>query len=334
MKQLYISLSIVLSVSTANTLMSQSGSQTFTTSGTFAVPAGVTTVNIQVVGAGGSGGSNGAGGGGGGGYASGAYAVTPLNSIPVTIGTGGSGPSGGTTSVGTLISATGGSNGTNIANPNIGGGGNGGTGIGGTVANRTGGAGGGGYYTYFGGGGGGAAGALNDGSPGGNTIAWSGICITPGGTGGTGGGAPGGNGGKGAGFTDANCNVTDPSAGGSNYGGGGGGANGNGGGPGTGANGYCYISWGTTAIDDISGNENIVIYPNPASNLLHIENINTGINNQYMKIEIINLIGQVVFQSEIKNLKSIIDISSIAKGIYFLQLQTEDGLINKKIVIQ
>lgn len=224
--------------------------QTYSVSGaySFTVPASVTTLTIEVVGAGGSGGVNGAGGGGGGGYAKGIYTVTPGAVLSVNVGAGGGGAGSGTSNVGSLISATGGANGTTVSNPSIGGGGAGGVGTGGTISNYTGGTGGGGYWTYFGGGGAGAAGSVSNGTNGGNTIAWTGVCQTPGGSAGTGGGAPGGNGGKGAGFTDSGCNVTNPSAGGVNFGGGGGGGNGSGGGPGTGSVGYCQISWlGCTA---------------------------------------------------------------------------------------
>lgn len=218
--------------------------QTYTVPGlyTFTVPASVTSVTIEVVGGGGSGGGNGGGGGGGGGYAKGSYNVIPGATLAVQVGAGGS-SSAGTSSVSGLISATGGANGVSVSNPNIGGGGAGGTGTGGNIANYTGGNGGGGYWTYFGGGGAGAAGSVSNGTNGGNTIAWTGVCQTPGGSAGTGGGAPGGNGGKGAGFTDSGCNISNPSAGGANFGGGGGGGNGNGGGAGTGAGGYCQISW-------------------------------------------------------------------------------------------
>jgi len=224
--------------------------QVFTSSGTFVVPPGIynDTITIEVLGAGGSGGGNGTGGGGGGGYARGKYHVSAGDTLHITIGMGGGGPILGSTYVDSLIGATGGANGISVSNPNIGGGGAGGTGVNGTEANYTGGGGGGGYYTYFGGGGGGAAGSSGNGNVGGNTIPWTGICLTPGGTGGISGGAPGGNGGKGAGFTDINCNVTDSAEDGFNYGGGGGGGNGNSGPAGNGAPGYCRISWFTCSV--------------------------------------------------------------------------------------
>ncbi len=238
----------------------QSGIQEFTTSGAFEVPAGVTTLFIEVVGAGGSGGGNGTGGGGGGGYASGNYTVTPGEVFDVTIGSATIGD--GITQFEGILYATKGGTGVSVPNPEIGGGGTGGFGNGGNISNYTGGAGGGGYYTYFGGGGGGAAGAAGDGGVGGNTIAWVGICLTPGGDGGVSGGLPGGNGGKGAGFIDAFCGVSDPSAPGANYGGGGGGGNGNGGGPSSGADGYCRVVWcavdATTTLSETTITANTV----------------------------------------------------------------------------
>ena len=65
-------------------------SQSFTSSGTFSVPSGVTAVDVLVVAGGGSGGGGHSGGGGAGGlvYRPG-FPVTPGGSVPVTVGNGG-----------------------------------------------------------------------------------------------------------------------------------------------------------------------------------------------------------------------------------------------------
>lgn len=74
-----------------------SAMQIFTSSGTFTIPAGKTTVKVTVVGAGGGGGASsasstpGAGGGGGGTGISYLTSLTPGNTISVTIGSGGAG---------------------------------------------------------------------------------------------------------------------------------------------------------------------------------------------------------------------------------------------------
>jgi len=122
-------------------------SETFTSSGSWTVPAGVSSVTVFAVGGGGSGGSynaNGgyAGGGGGGGISSGKVDVTPGSVINYTVGAGGIGSisssgatgAGGNTTFGNII-AYGGQAGTGSAN--------GGGGIPGTGNYATGGVGGG-----------------------------------------------------------------------------------------------------------------------------------------------------------------------------------------------
>lgn len=215
-------------------------SQTYTTPGTYYL-YNVTQADITVIGAGGGGCNNGCGGGGGGGYAFKSFSSISTNPLVITVGSGGNagypGQDGGTTSVSSLISATGGK-GAPYSSSGIGG--DGGTGIGGTV-NYTGGKGGTGCYTYAGGGGGGAAGPSGNGSMGGSQ---SNPCYCPIGaaSGGTSGGSPAGNGGNAAGYASSGCTNAINATPGQNYGGGGGGGNGSGTPGSKGADGYCSLT--------------------------------------------------------------------------------------------
>lgn len=325
MNKLYTTIAATLIATTG--IHAQSTVQSFTTSGIFIVPSGVTSIVVECVGAGGNGAGNGGGGGGGGAYASGIYTVNPGDTLTVNVGVGGTGSVGGTTSVPDVgVFATGGDNGTVVANPNLGGGGIGGVATGGNFENFNGGNGGGGYWTYFGGGGGGAAGIMSAGGDGGNTITWSGICQTPGGAAGISGGAPGGNGGKGAGFTDANCNVTDPAASGLSYGGGGGGGNGNGGTAESGANGYCEISWGTNAVEKFNMHVSVAFGPNPFSDFITVRNTN---GNEYY--ELLNATGELIWSG---NNISTIDFSLLAAGIYIVRTTSENHVQTSKLIKQ
>ncbi|MBW9072240.1 MULTISPECIES: DUF2793 domain-containing protein [Agrobacterium] len=121
---------------------------TYAAAGSFpwVVPAGVRSVFVRVWGAGGGGGGSqnpgAAGGGGGGGYAEGYVAVTPGDTVIVTVGPGGTGGlsgasfsngvAGGTSSFGPSISATGGGGGERAAANSQGVSGGGGTGTGGS----------------------------------------------------------------------------------------------------------------------------------------------------------------------------------------------------------
>ena len=69
--------------------------------------------------------------------------------------------------------------------------------------------------------------------------------------------------------------------------------------------------------------EAINIFPNPVENILHIEN-SININS----LNVFNQIGQLVIESKNKKL----DFSNLSKGLYILSLETETGIITKKIV--
>ncbi len=76
--------------------------------------------------------------------------------------------------------------------------------------------------------------------------------------------------------------------------------------------------------------EEINIYPNPASGIfeLRISNCQNGGLNSY------HILGEKVFQSAIHNSQSEIDLSASPAGIYFVRINTEQGMIAKKIVVQ
>lgn len=188
--------------------------QTYTSSGTFTVPPGVTSILVECWGAGGGGGSSNSnnggaragGGGGGGGYSSASVTVIAGNTYNIVVGTGGAG---GINSAG----AAGGQstfNGTSVVAQGGNGGGRGGNGSGGSGA-----AAGTGSIVYSGGNG--ATGVNNSGSGGGGGGAGS---TANGGnaagrTGGAGAIIDGGNGGNGI------TGATQPGNTGDNYGGGG-----------------------------------------------------------------------------------------------------------------
>ena len=118
---------------------------TYTTSGSFVVPAGVTRLKVEVVGGGGAGGTHstqpGGGGGAGGRATIWLSGITPGTAIPVTVGAGGqpsSGPGNGgngqSSSFGSYVSATGGDGGGGGSGSGTPSGGQGGTGVGGAVS--------------------------------------------------------------------------------------------------------------------------------------------------------------------------------------------------------
>ena len=75
----------------------------------------------------------------------------------------------------------------------------------------------------------------------------------------------------------------------------------------------------------------VVIYPNPANDLLTIEL--TLLNNS-TEIKIYNINGQIVKSEEVSELISQIDISSLPIGIYCLKLKNNDTIVTRKFIKQ
>ena len=81
-----------------------------------------------------------------------------------------------------------------------------------------------------------------------------------------------------------------------------------------------------TFVDD---KNEIVLYPNPAKNTISIH-LPENETYEVKEIAIANILGQKVI-GDIKNAKNI-DVSSLQKGIYILQLKTDNGDWNGKFV--
>ena len=88
----------------------------------------------------------------------------------------------------------------------------------------------------------------------------------------------------------------------------------------------------TIILDVLDINEtsnNINIYPNPSNGLFNIklENTNSTIN-------IYNINGQLIVTQETNNSNTTIDLSSQAKGVYFIKITSEGNIFNDKIIIK
>jgi hypothetical protein len=72
----------------------------------------------------------------------------------------------------------------------------------------------------------------------------------------------------------------------------------------------------------------LIVFPDPTSGIFYIE---TG--QAIYKLVIYDILGIALYQSQISAFKTMINISSQPPGIYFLQFQTSEGVVNKKIVL-
>ncbi len=83
-------------------------------------------------------------------------------------------------------------------------------------------------------------------------------------------------------------------------------------------------------IEDLQDNKgNVKIYPNPAEGMINIQS-----ETLFSNIKVLNLLGQVVYNIAVNTNEYILQTSDLAPGLYILQLQTENGLITKKISVK
>jgi hypothetical protein len=80
-----------------------------------------------------------------------------------------------------------------------------------------------------------------------------------------------------------------------------------------------------------NSNDRIIINPNPAEDMITIEI--PGIND-VKSIKIINLTGQLLYNYELKNTKSTLDISRLSNGMYFLKINLGDSVLIKRLMVK
>jgi len=80
-------------------------------------------------------------------------------------------------------------------------------------------------------------------------------------------------------------------------------------------------------VDEYESLNSVIIYPNPANDMINI--VTQGFIDSAI---VTNSLGQELYNSNVDALETFIDISSYAKGTYFLKVQTEDNSITKKFI--
>ncbi|MBR3388578.1 MAG: M28 family peptidase [Bacteroidales bacterium] len=82
-----------------------------------------------------------------------------------------------------------------------------------------------------------------------------------------------------------------------------------------------------TSTQDIDSN-NVQIYPNPVENQLTVK------AKGLQRVIVYNVMGQQVATIEVKQDESTIEMGKYPKGLYTLQLVTENGIVNQNVVVK
>jgi hypothetical protein len=97
------------------------------------------------------------------------------------------------------------------------------------------------------------------------------------------------------------------------------------------------VYW-TQPTQRIEGGEaiaNLAIYPNPSRDVFNITF--TSEELQDLRVRVINIVGEVVYTEDLQQFvgeytKSI-DLTNYTKGVYFLEIKTNNSTVNKKLIV-
>ncbi len=85
-------------------------------------------------------------------------------------------------------------------------------------------------------------------------------------------------------------------------------------------------------IEDIAANDNMMVYPNPATSQLIVK-VDTKVN----KIEVLDLLGKQMIQIEnpvLDNENFVVPIEHLVQGAYMILVETEQGVLKQKFIKQ
>jgi len=97
-----------------------------------------------------------------------------------------------------------------------------------------------------------------------------------------------------------------------------------------------YYIDGVGVEENIGDYNNVSVYPNPSNGTL---NVNFNVENAgNLDVKLINLNGQIIMQQTINNFdgefNQSFDLSKQPKGIYLLSINSEKGIVSRKVVLQ
>ena len=93
---------------------------------------------------------------------------------------------------------------------------------------------------------------------------------------------------------------------------------------------------GSVRLDGGTSIESLDVYPNPSRDIFNVSF--TSKEAQDLEVRVINVVGEVVYTEGLENFTGEyakeIDLVKYTKGIYFLEITTDNGVINKKMILQ
>ena len=78
------------------------------------------------------------------------------------------------------------------------------------------------------------------------------------------------------------------------------------------------------------------IFPNPSRDVFNVA-FNSE-RKQSIEVRVVNLVGEIIFTENLEDFEGeythSFNLSEYSKGIYLLELDTENGIVHKKLILQ
>ena len=89
-------------------------------------------------------------------------------------------------------------------------------------------------------------------------------------------------------------------------------------------------------VDELSSINSLEVYPNPSRDVFNVEF--TSETKQSIEVRLVNLVGEIIFTENLVDFEGeythSFNLEQYSKGIYLLELDTDNGIINKKLILQ
>ena len=81
---------------------------------------------------------------------------------------------------------------------------------------------------------------------------------------------------------------------------------------------------------------NLDVYPNPSRDVFNVTFTSEDVQN--LEVRVLNVVGEVVYTENLEQFvgeyTKAIDLATYTKGVYFLEITTNNGVVNKKLILQ
>ncbi|HEX7413431.1 MAG TPA: T9SS type A sorting domain-containing protein, partial [Bacteroidia bacterium] len=95
----------------------------------------------------------------------------------------------------------------------------------------------------------------------------------------------------------------------------------------------CFNSCATTSIAQFANSNEVSLYPNPAKDVLNVECLMVNETTLQITDMLGNIVMQHTYSPPSEGQGEAINVADLAEGIYNISISSNEGVVNKRVVI-